>query len=344
MKIANSSVLKMPVCDTKKSSTKKPSTQSEKSTSDENSGDSSSIDTKSNNEEDPDCYHSSKSLQKISTREERNMDLEEKNDNEKKNQLRKKEQKLRGLLSKLAEDTSLHGFKQIHDNKGARKYIWMTALILAVCLVSVLFRTTVADYLNYKTYIETESDTDVKSIPFPTVTLCFNDNYLDFKFDTFPDTNVTFEQYQRIFSIIHMDKVPTKEDAALLERVNVSNFEQLIRSYHLTLEDTVLHDTTMIMNGGEHCSFSQQDCTMADLKLVWQMYGGQSCLQFNSYRPDKKPRAQTRMYSPFRIYIDQRAKFSKALFAPGVRRYRRINLYIHPWGTPHEMYFGKDTR
>ena len=344
MKIANSSVLKMPVCDTKKSSTKEPSTQSDKSTSDENSGDSSSIDTKSNNEEDPDCYHSSKSLQKISTREERNMDLEEKNENEKKNQLRKKEQKLRGLLSKLAEDTSLHGFKQIHDNKGARKYIWMTALILAVCLVSVLFRTTVADYLNYKTYIETEHDADVKNLPFPTVTLCFNDNFIDFKFHTFPDRNITFQQYKRVFSIIHMDTVATNEDVALFESLNVSTFQQLIRSYHLTLEDTVLYDTTLIMNRGKHCSFSKQNCTMADLKLVWQMYGGRSCIQFNSYHPDRKPRAQTVVYSPFRIYIDQRAKYNKDLFAPGVYRYRRITLYIHPWGTPHEMYLGKDTR
>ena len=333
---------------TKKTCAKKPWKQSKKR-SNKSSGESSSIDVKSNSEDEY-CYLSSKSVEKKrptkETETNQNLDLEKNLDYEtkRKKQLQKKEKKLRGLLSKLAEDTSLHGFKQIHDNKGARKYIWLIALILAVCLVSVLFRTTVADYLNYKTYIETESDTDVKSIPFPTVTLCFNDNYLDFKFDNFPDPNVTFKQYQRIFSIIHMDKVPTEEDAALLERVNVSNFEQLIRSYHLTLEDTVLHDTTLIMNMGGHCSFSKQDCTIADLKLVWQIYGRRSCLQFNSYHPDKKPREQTVIYSPFRIYIDQRAKFSKALFAPGVKRYRRITLYIHPWGTPHEMYLGKDTR
>ena len=65
----------------------------------------------------------------------------------------KREEKVRYLLKQLADDTSLHGFKQIHDNRGARKYIWLVALILAVVLVTILFRTTVNDYLNYKTYI-----------------------------------------------------------------------------------------------------------------------------------------------------------------------------------------------
>ena len=30
----------------------------------------------------------------------------------------RKEEELKGLLKQLAEDTSLHGFKQIHNNKG----------------------------------------------------------------------------------------------------------------------------------------------------------------------------------------------------------------------------------
>ena len=70
----------------------------------------------------------------------------------------KREEKVRALLKQLADDTSLHGFKQIHDNRGPRKWIWLVALILALILVTILFRTTVNDYLNYKTYIG-ESDT-----------------------------------------------------------------------------------------------------------------------------------------------------------------------------------------
>ena len=251
------------------------------------------------------------------------------------------EQELKELLKQLAEDTTLHGFKQIHDNKGARKYVWIIALILAACLVSALVRSTVNNYLSYKTYIETEYDADTKSLPFPTITLCFNDNFVDFKFASFPVPNVTFEQFKRIFNVIHMDTVVTDEDIALMEGLNISTFEQLVRSYHLTLEDTVLHDTTLIMNRGKHCSFSKQECTISDLKLVWQIYGGRSCLQFNSYDPMKKPREQTVIYSPFRIYVDQRATFNKDLFSPDMYRYRRMSLYIHPWGTPHHMYWGK---
>ena len=49
-------------------------------------------------------------------------------------------QRARSLLAHFAATTSLHGFKQIHDNKGSRKYIWFTSLLLAITLVIVLFQ------------------------------------------------------------------------------------------------------------------------------------------------------------------------------------------------------------
>ena len=60
-----------------------------------------------------------------------------------------REEKLAQLVKQLAEDTSLHGFKQIHDNKGPRKYVWLIALVLAISLVIVLFRSTVSDSVSY---------------------------------------------------------------------------------------------------------------------------------------------------------------------------------------------------
>ena len=222
--------------------------------------------------------------------------------------------------------------------------MWLISLILAIILVTVLFRNTVLDYLNYKTYIETEYQEDIKGLPFPTMTLCFSDNFVDHKFQNFPG-NVSLDQYKRLFSVIHMDKTIEREDIALFEGLNISSYEDLVRSFHLTLEDTVLYDTSKIFNHdqhGEHCSFSKQKCTIEDLKLVWQIMGAQSCLQFNSYSPIRIPREQTKAYSPFRVYLDVRAKENGIFFPPGVYRYRRMVLYIHPYGTPHEIYYGKD--
>ena len=233
-------------------------------------------------------------------------------------------------------------FKSIRFNliQGPRKYIWLIALVLAVTLVVILFRSTMSDYLNYKTYIETEYDSEKQSLPFPTVTICFSDNFVPSKFKKFPG-NVTMEQYKRIFNVLHMDVKATKEDVALVESLNVSSYETLIRGFHLTLEDTVLHETSLIFNRGKACSFSKQSCTMDDLKLVWRYSGQHSCLQFNSYHPNKTPREQSVIFSPFRVYLDVRAKFNKDFFAPDMYRYHRMTLNVHPWGIPHEIHMGK---
>ena len=48
-----------------------------------------------------------------------------------------------------------------------------------------------------------------------------------------------------------MDVDPTLEDIELVESLNITSYEQLIRGVHLTLEDTVLHDTSLIFNRGK---------------------------------------------------------------------------------------------
>ena len=249
-------------------------------------------------------------------------------------------EKVRQLFRQLADETSLHGFKYLHNSKGARKLTWFIAVMLATGLVVVLFSSTVKDYFQYKTYIETRLDEELEDLPFPTVTFCFSDNLVDFKFKSFPE-NITLEEYKFIFSAIHNDKEVDDEVIALFDRLNISTYETLIKSYHLTLEDTVLHEVSMIFNHRKPCSFSKQNCTMDDLKLVWTMDGRHACLQFNTYNPQKQQKHQDVIFSPFRVYLDLRARMNRGLVRRGLLRYRKCMIRIHDYGQPHHIVHGR---
>ena len=77
------------------------------------------------------------------------------------------------------------------------------------------------------------------------------------------------------------------------------------------------------------------------MKMVWEMDGRRSCLQFNPYRTDIKQKEQTYIFSPFRIYLDFRAKANRELLLPGMRTYGGMRLSIHEYDTPYEIRKGK---
>ena len=134
------------------------------------------------------------------------------------------------------------------------------------------------------------------------VRLCLSERQSNEKFFSQSLLNVhhTSPNITRKLTPLLGDREIDQEAIALFERLNINSYEELIKSMHLTIEDTILYNTSLIFSRGRHCSFSRQTCTLDDLKLVWQMDGSRSCVQFNSYHPNRTPRAQTTVFSPFR--------------------------------------------
>ena len=52
-------------------------------------------------------------------------------------------------------------------------------------------------------------------------------------------------------------------------------------------------------------------------------------------------RAQTHIFSPFRIYLDVRAPENRNLFGSGSGSYGKMRVYVHDYHTPYEIYKGK---
>ena len=75
----------------------------------------------------------------------------------------------------------------------------------------------------------------------------------------------------------------------------------------------MLDKISLIMNHNKACTFSKQKCRLRDLKTVWVMHGGHSCIQFNSFDPRKHGKAQDVVYSPFRIYMNLGAKYNRSV-------------------------------
>ena len=84
-------------------------------------------------------------------------------------------------------------------------------------------------------YIETEYQEEKSSVTFPTITICFADNFVDHKFKVFP-RNITLEEYKRIWGVVHMDKKVDQEDIDLIESLNLNTYEELVRWAYFSLD------------------------------------------------------------------------------------------------------------
>ena len=183
---------------------------------------------------------------------------------------------------------------------------------------------------------------DIASLPFPTITLCLSDNYNHFKYQNFPG-NISEDAFKKIFSVIHGHEEPDADgNFELFDSLNIDSYEQLVKSIHLTMEDVVLNNISLLLNHHKPCSFSKEKCTLEDLRAVWMLDGTHSCIQFNPYNPRKEGRAQTIIFSPFRMYLDLRSGYNRGLVPRTLHKYHLFNVMIHEYGIPHHVYTGKN--
>ena len=77
------------------------------------------------------------------------------------------------LYDNFCSDVTLHGFKQVCQEKGFRRLLWNFIFLGASVMCVLLFYGVTMDYYQYKTYVTTNIfDYDNKDINFPTVTIC----------------------------------------------------------------------------------------------------------------------------------------------------------------------------
>lgn len=149
------------------------------------------------------------------------------------------------LFDNFCADVTLHGFKQVCQERGFRRVLWNIIFIGAIVMCVLLFYGVTKDYYLYKTYVTTNIfDFDRKDIDFPTVTICNKIPLIRKGYERVRKImNITEEEFEEFhLKYLSRYKVQTNEESDskifhALEERNITNYMDALKLFEINQED-----------------------------------------------------------------------------------------------------------
>lgn len=243
----------------------------------------------------------------------------------------------RKLYEEFTDNLTLHGYRQLVSEKGWRKVSWIIVMLILASFAVYLFFHMLRDF-GHKTELEYEIQDGGLNLSYPTITICTNSPaYTKDSFRNFP-LNITEDEFKQFYleelsSVNHIYNRSAKSEDIIrrLAEHNITSYKDVLELFDNTIEDTT--DVWKQFINGPTCYWGDKPCDLkTDFKetLHWKF---SLCHQWNFYDKNGKPKTQSSGEETLTMLLNIHARNKLVSFYP----FYGLVLYIHPYGTPHQL-------